>query len=59
MKTDRAVVEDLAAAAALSALKGHVLAEACVEAEGEGQTLPHALALLKSTCCRFNIKQVL
>lgn len=59
MKTDRAVVEDLAAAAALSALQGHVLAEACVEAEGEGQTWPHDLALLKAPCFRFIIQQVL
>lgn len=29
-----------------------------MEAEGERQTLLHALALLKPSCCRLNVQQV-
>lgn len=53
------MVEDLAACASLCALQGQVLAEARVEAEGEGQALPHALTLLEAPRRRLDVQQVL
>lgn len=54
-----ALVEDLVFVASLHALQGHVLAEASVDAEGQGQALLEPQPLLEAPGRRVDVQQVL
>lgn len=53
------LVEDLIFIPSLHALQGHVLTEASVDAEGQGQALLEPQPLLEATGRRVDVQQVL